>query len=239
MEKEKILIIDDDQHIRMTLSGILKIKGYETFTATKGSDGLEKIKEYQMNMVIIDLNLPDMSGLDVLSRMKELNPLLEAVILTGNASIDSAIDATNKGAFSYLLKPYDMDQVLLHIRRAIEKQRAQETIAKDHRELEKMNAQLIEINRELEKEVLERRKAEDEKEKLIVELKESLAKIKTLNGLLPICSWCKKIRNDAGYWQQLESYIGQHSGAEFSHGICPDCLREKYPEYYMNEDQDP
>ena len=58
-------------------------------------------------------------------------------------------------------------------------------------------------------------------------LEEALDKIKTLHGLLPICSYCKKIRNDQNYWQQLETYIGQHSGAEFSHGICPECI-EKY-----------
>lgn len=58
-------------------------------------------------------------------------------------------------------------------------------------------------------------------------LEEALNKIETLHGLLPICSYCKKIRNDQNYWQQLETYIAQHSGAEFSHGICPECL-EKY-----------
>ena len=58
-------------------------------------------------------------------------------------------------------------------------------------------------------------------------LEEALDKIETLHGLLPICSYCKKIRNDQNYWQQLETYIAQHSGAEFSHGICPECI-EKY-----------
>jgi tetratricopeptide (TPR) repeat protein len=61
------------------------------------------------------------------------------------------------------------------------------------------------------------------------QLREALASVRTLQGLLPICAHCKKIRNDDGYWQQVESYIGQRSDARFSHGICPDCAREHYP----------
>jgi hypothetical protein len=69
---------------------------------------------------------------------------------------------------------------------------------------------------------------------LIGELTEALAKIKTLSGLLPICSSCKKIRDDGGYWQKIEFYISEHTQAEFTHGICPDCLTRLYPEYSRN-----
>jgi PleD family two-component response regulator len=64
------------------------------------------------------------------------------------------------------------------------------------------------------------------------QLQEALANVKTLKGLLPICSSCKKIRDDEGYWQQVEVYVRDHSEAEFSHGICPDCIKKLYPEYY-------
>jgi len=70
-----------------------------------------------------------------------------------------------------------------------------------------------------------------EREKLITELQEAIAKVRTLRGLLPICSSCKKIRDDKGYWNQLESYIQEHSDAAFSHGICPECLKRIYPEF--------
>lgn len=76
----------------------------------------------------------------------------------------------------------------------------------------------------------ERKQAEEEREKLIIELKEALAKVKTLSGFLPICAWCKKIRDDRGYWNQIESYIRDHSEAEFSHSICPECMEKLYPE---------
>jgi DNA-binding response OmpR family regulator len=68
--------------------------------------------------------------------------------------------------------------------------------------------------------------AERERDRLITELQAALAKIKTLSGFLPICSYCKKIRDDRGYWNQIEAYIRDHSEAEFSHGICPDCMKK-------------
>lgn len=68
--------------------------------------------------------------------------------------------------------------------------------------------------------------------KLIIQLQKALHRVRTLRGLLPICSSCKKIRNDKGYWGQIESYIEQHSDVEFSHGMCPDCLKD----FYGNED---
>ena len=69
----------------------------------------------------------------------------------------------------------------------------------------------------------------------VTELQASQAKIKTLSGLLPICSSCKKIRDDQGYWNQIESYIRDFSEADFSHSICPDCARELYPDLDLND----
>ncbi len=79
--------------------------------------------------------------------------------------------------------------------------------------------------------ITERKRLETEKAALIEELQASLHKVKLLSGLLPICASCKKIRDDKGYWNQIESYIKDHSEAEFSHGLCPDCARELYPDF--------
>jgi hypothetical protein len=78
--------------------------------------------------------------------------------------------------------------------------------------------------------ITERRKLEDEKGNLIKQLQASLEKVKLLSGFIPICASCKKIRDDKGYWNQIETYIRDHSEAEFSHGICPDCARRLYPD---------
>jgi len=81
------------------------------------------------------------------------------------------------------------------------------------------------------RDITERKHAEEERERLVTELQAALSKVKLLSGFLPICSACKKIRNDQGYWEQVEIYIRDHSEAEFSHAICPDCFRELYPGY--------
>ncbi|HEO70249.1 MAG TPA: PAS domain S-box protein [Candidatus Hydrogenedentes bacterium] len=86
--------------------------------------------------------------------------------------------------------------------------------------------------------VTDRRKVEQEREKLIQELRNALAQIKTLRGLLPICACCKKVRDDNGYWNQIEHYLSQHSDVYFTHGFCPDCLKELYKEFYGDDEID-
>lgn len=184
-----ILIIDDDPNLSRTLADILRHKGYEAVSAANGTDALTLLRKNPVNLALIDIGLPDISGVELLKRIKADYPSTEAIILTGNASLDSAIEAANRGAFSYLVKPYDIEQLMLNIRRAIEK-----------------------------------RQVEEDRERLILELRAALAKVKQLEGIIPICSYCKKIRDDQESWQQLESYISEHSEALFSHGICPECF---------------
>ncbi|MGD0592024.1 MAG: PAS domain-containing protein, partial [Bacteroidota bacterium] len=83
--------------------------------------------------------------------------------------------------------------------------------------------------------ITERKKAEAEREKLITQLQDALADVKLLSGLVPICANCKKIRDDQGYWTQIESYIQDRSDAKFSHSICPDCAKKLYPNYNIKK----
>lgn len=92
------------------------------------------------------------------------------------------------------------------------------------------------VNKGLHDEIENRIKAEREKEKLIKNLKGALEEIKTLQGLLPICSICKHIRDDKGYWNNIESYFTEHSELEFSHGLCPRCAKKHYSEFYSEEE---
>ena len=78
-------------------------------------------------------------------------------------------------------------------------------------------------------------KKEKEQQELIRNLKRALLEIKTLQGIVPICSFCKKIRDDKGFWSQVESYVSHHTDAQFSHGVCPDCQEEHYPEFFNNK----
>ena len=78
--------------------------------------------------------------------------------------------------------------------------------------------------------ITDRKRAEEERNRLIADLETALKEIKTLRGILPICSFCKKIRDDEGYWEQVDVYIHKHSQADFSHGICPECAKKHYPD---------
>ena len=82
------------------------------------------------------------------------------------------------------------------------------------------------------RDISDRKQQEEEREKLIQELQTALSEIRKLSGMLPICASCKKIRDDKGYWQQVEAYISTHSEVRFSHSVCPECARKLYPEYY-------
>ena len=105
------------------------------------------------------------------------------------------------------------------------------TMTNYRKSIEKMNERLGVFNRRLEEEVEFRVRSEKEKERLIRELQEAMGEVKTLQGLIPICSICKNIRDDEGSWNQMESYISQHSEAEFSHGLCPECAKKHYGEF--------
>ena len=120
-----------------------------------------------------------------------------------------------------------------------EQKKAQDALraAFDNLELkvQQRTEELILVNRDLRNQIEERRKIEREKEKLISELQKALERIKTLSGIVPICMYCKEIRDDKGYWNNLEKFISEHSEAQFSHSICPKCAKERYPDYDSEE----
>ena len=105
--------------------------------------------------------------------------------------------------------------------------RAMEAGASDYLSKARVDADLLERSIRYS---IDRKRAENERERLIEELREAMAEIKTLGGMLPMCSACKKIRDDNGYWNAVELYITNHSNAEFSHSICPPCVQELYPD---------
>ena len=111
--KPKILIVDDDVKLGRTLSDTLEGKGYTPLAVLTGKEGVAAIKEEDIFLALIDLKLPDMSGIEVLKEIKKKSPRTEAIILTGYASLDTAMEAVSLGAFSYLQKPYDMERLIL------------------------------------------------------------------------------------------------------------------------------
>jgi PAS domain S-box-containing protein len=126
--KPTILIVDDDPKFRKTLSDILRAKGYRAIAAAKGKTALDRVKEEMPAVALIGLKLPDMDGLKVMREIKKRSPDTECIVLTGHASQASVIEAVNLGAYGYMQKPYDMEQLVATIRRAIEKREAEEAL---------------------------------------------------------------------------------------------------------------
>ena len=101
-------------------------------------------------------------------------------------------------------------------------------------EIEQRVKKQAQTNQQLKNEIRERTTAEAERDKTILNLQRALDEVKTLRGILPICSFCKKVRDDKGYWEQVDVYIHKHSQADISHSICPDCEKKHYPEIYKD-----
>lgn len=119
----KILVIDDDQGMCETLGDVLQAKGYTVETAACAREGLERLRARHFDAAIVDIKLPDSSGLDLLQAIKETSPDVEVIFITGHASLPTATQAVNGDAFAYLVKPFEMDHLLATLDKALEKQR--------------------------------------------------------------------------------------------------------------------
>jgi len=200
----KVLLIDDEpaqawlvqEHLRSVAESSGKaIQLVHTESLNEGITRL--VEDGDIDVLLLDLSLPDSLGLDTLTKAHAKFPSLPIVVLTSMEDEELGIRLVQGGAQDYLVKG-QADGLILYrtIRYAIE-----------------------------------RKQDETEREHLISELQAALTQVKTLSGLLPICSGCKKIRDDQGYWNRIETFISKHSDAQFSHGICPDCTKKYFPDY--------
>jgi len=121
-EHARILVVDDEESIRKTLASILEEKGYSVDTAENGKEAIKKSKANFYNLALIDIRLPDMEGTKLLTSLRETTPKMVKIIITGYPSLQNAIEAVNKGADAYILKPFDMDSVLNTIKENLDKQ---------------------------------------------------------------------------------------------------------------------
>jgi len=122
-EHARILIVDDDETIRKSLATVLKEKGYLIETAESGREAISKSEKDAYNLAFIDIRLPDMDGVQLLTAMKETTPKMVKIIITGYPSLQNAIEAVNKGADGYIVKPIKMDELLTMITEHLKKQR--------------------------------------------------------------------------------------------------------------------
>jgi DNA-binding NtrC family response regulator len=121
-KQARILIIDDDENVRRSISAVLQEKGYLVDTAESGQAAITKSEATPYNLALVDIRLSDMNGVQLLTAMKETTPKMVKIIITGYPSLQNAIEAVNKGADGYIVKPIKMDELLTMINEHLKKQ---------------------------------------------------------------------------------------------------------------------
>jgi DNA-binding NtrC family response regulator len=127
----RIIVIDDDESIRKTLSTILEDEGYSVDTAESGKEALLKTNADFYNLALIDVRLLDMEGTELLTRIKDTVPRMRKIIITGYPTVHNAIEAVNRNADAYLVKPFDVSKALFVIREQLKKQEAEKQFSQD------------------------------------------------------------------------------------------------------------
>jgi len=135
---EKILVVDDDQSIRDTLSNYLKRQDYNVYSAENGVDALEKMKEFHPDLIITDVKMPEMNGLELLNKVKELDKHIQVIMISAYDDMQSTVKAMQSGAYDYIEKPLEIDKLKLRIKRALENKklssRLESLIPSDYKE---------------------------------------------------------------------------------------------------------
>jgi sigma-B regulation protein RsbU (phosphoserine phosphatase) len=187
----KILIAEDEPVSRRLLQASLAKWGYEVTVASDGAEAWNLLQQPEApSLVILDWLMPQMDGLDICRRFRQLPGRESAYILllTSRDNKDDIITGLESGADDYITKPFDPGELKARLQVGVRLIALQEKLAQHVRELT-----------------------------------EALSRVKQLHGLLPICAYCKKIRDDQNYWHKVESYIAHHADVRFSHSVCPEC----------------
>lgn len=239
MVQNKILYIDDEI---INLTNFVHTFGreYELLTAANGEQALALLKEKgPVNLVIADQRMPGITGIDVLYNIRELYPDTIRMVLTAFTETNDLIDAINRGhVFRYIVKPWDENELRQAIKHALDtyylalrnKQLLSE-LQEKNQSLSSMNVNLEELVAERTKELFETNKklakTNNELHKKIQELTRAQEDVKSLQNLIPICSYCKKIRDARDLWHDLDLYMQSHSQLKFTHSVCPKCYESK------------
>jgi len=199
MNKNSILLVDDEPMNLKPLADILKKQGYGLLIATNGERAIQIAQRAIPELILLDIRMPGLDGFEVCVKLKEIEATkdIPVIFLTALSQVEDKVKAFEVGGVDYITKPFYREEVLARVNTHLKINQLTKTLAQKNKELQ-----------------------------------EALDKVSTLSGLIPICAYCKKIRDDSGYWHQVEAYIQEHSEADFTHGMCPECIKKIYPEFY-------
>ncbi len=204
--KTNVLIVDDRPENLLSLEAMLEDSEINIFSALSGNEALSMLLKHDFALVFLDVQMPEMNGFEVaeLMRARMQTRTIPIIFVTAiNKDQEHIFKGYESGAVDYICKPILEPRVL---------QSKMKIFCQLHEQKSLIEKQVEELN---------------SKNTL---LEKQLAEIKTLRSILPICTMCKKVRDDQGYWKQLESYLYHHSGINFSHGYCPECGKKALAE---------
>jgi len=130
-ETTRILIVDDDENIRKVLTTILEDEGYDVESVDTAKKAIERTRRKFYNLALIDIRLPDMEGIELLTKMKNTTPKIRKIIITGYPTLQNAVEAVNRGADAYIMKPFDMEKVLEEIKDQLKKQQKEKRYSQE------------------------------------------------------------------------------------------------------------
>ncbi len=204
-----VLIVDDDRDTINLLKRYLGNRGFGVLTACNGSEAFEILHKGDVRLVVTDRIMPVMNGLELCQEIRgsNISGYVYIILLTVCDKKDDIMTGIKAGADDYLLKPFNSEELKVRIDSGL---------------------RVLSLDNSLREKVTEERR-------LAGELRDALDQVKRLSGLLPVCATCKSIRDDKGYWNEITAYICEHSEADFTHGICPECAEMHYPELFNKE----
>ena len=210
-----ILIVDDSPDQHLLLRSILTKAGHadiQTVDSARAAFAALRCDGAQspatIDLILMDILMPEIDGVSACRQIKQHERLrdIPVIMVTAKNDLDNLKEAFSAGAMDYINKPVNSVELLARVASALTLKREMDCRKEREAALQHSND----------------------------ELQRALKEVKVLRGLIPICASCKKIRNDGGFWQQLEEYLGEHSEAEFSHGLCQPCIKKLYPGVYQD-----
>lgn len=211
-EKASILLVDDQAFVAEVLRRMFADEeGLEFHSCLDPAQGIERAAEVQPTVILQDLVMGETDGLEMVRRFRANPPTADVpiIVLSVKEEPETKSQAFALGANDYLVKLPDRLELIARVR-------YHSRACLDRRQREQAFADLVEANRKLE---------------------EALTQVKQLRGLLPICGYCKRVRDGQNYWNQIESYLASNADVQFTHGVCEDCFDKQLRDLGMTAEQ--
>ncbi len=243
--KIDILIAEDSKTQAYMLRYVLESNGFNVSITYDGIEAFHHLERELPRIVLSDVLMPEMNGYQLCRKMKsdERMKHIPVMLLTSLSEPEDIIRGLECGADSFITKPYDEEALVARInyillnaemRRHSESEMGIDIIFAGKKYFVKSSRiQILDLLLATYEATMQKTR---ELEKTLMELRSANETIKTLRGFIPICASCKQVRDDKGYWKQIERYISEHSDADFTHTICPDCSKKLYPDLQNDKD---